>query len=95
MGGLVARIFVWLATRGLRHLVVVLAAALVGMAIGSLIGYVAEALGAESIGYWMWGKWPFDPHATDTGSFWWLVGGGIAGTAAGCAYRLIRSEVPK
>jgi len=75
--------------------VALLLGAVAGMAIASVIGYVAEALGAESIDYWMWGKWPFDPRAADTGSFWWLVGGGVAGATAGYAYRLIRRETPK
>ena len=67
-----------------------IALTLVGMATGGVIGYVAEALGAESITYWMWGKWPFDPHAAETGSFWWLVGGGIAAAVVGYSYRLLR-----
>ncbi len=76
----------------LAHLVEVVLLVPAGMAIGSIIGYVAEALGAESIGYWMWGKWPFDLREANTGSFWWLIGGGVTGAVIGYAYRLARSR---
>ena len=81
------KVALWLGT--------LIGAALVGTAIGGIVGYVAEALGAESIDYWMWGKWPFDPHAGDSGSFWWLVGGAVAGAAIGCTYRLLRRVASK
>jgi len=77
-----------------RHQAEIVILALVGMAIGSVTGYVAEALGAESIDYWMWGKWPFNPREVDAGSFWWLVGGGLIGVASAYAYRLMRPDTP-
>jgi hypothetical protein len=43
----------------------------------------------------MWGKWPFDPRESDAGSFWWMIGGGIAGAATGYACRLLRPDASK
>ena len=77
------------------HQVGLLFLALVGMAINSVFGYLAEAAGAVSFDYWMWGEWPFDPREPHTGSFWWMVGGGITGVAIGYAFRLMRSDGPK